>query len=64
LKTGNTLCKLNYKTHFGNWEVVFMNIHESFEYNYSYMIFKGFVKNHEIKAMLILFSLKPQISYS
>jgi hypothetical protein len=28
LKTGNTLCKLNFKTHFGNPEIVFMNIHE------------------------------------
>ena len=40
-------------------------IHESFEYNYSYMIFKGFVNIHENKNMLILqFSLKPQINYS
>jgi hypothetical protein len=59
LQTGNTLGRLNYKTHFGNCEVVLMIIHELFEYHYSYMIFKGFMKIDENKTMLYaIFSKK------
>jgi hypothetical protein len=47
------VCFANWKylvqTKLQNWEVVFMNIHESFEYNYSYMIFKRLVNIHENK---------------